>query len=220
MVGVVRSHPLGSRAWWRAHAVELHDSWNLVFLGSLNLAHLVWWAGHSVSHRVVECLFFADFIYIWADFAWLLALPECVNPRVWRTLVAHHATIVSMSYLGFNNPVLMRHAVRCWVVEVASWNHIATRKFKSPVFEKVNKPLYIVTRLIGWPVAYFAYLRDRNSLSASEVLRWVPSRVHILLSFMQLLLYGLMIHWGYNLLLRKPDPPKGRKSSLGARAVM
>ena len=48
----------------------------------------------------------------------------------------------------------------------------------------------------------------------------VPSRVHILLSFMQLLLYGLMIHWGYNLLLRKPDPPKGRKSSLGARAVM
>lgn len=34
-----------------------------------------------------------------------------------------------------------------------------------------------------------------------------PPQLHIPLSLAQLLLYGLMLHWGYNLIVRKPDPP-------------
>jgi hypothetical protein len=66
--------------------------------------------------------------------------------------------------------VLMRQALRCWVVELASWNHIAQRKWDSPWLERINKPLFVVTRLIGWPVTYFAYTRDRSSLPAAEIL--------------------------------------------------
>lgn len=47
-----------------------------------------------------------------------------------------------------------------------------------------------------------------------------PLRIHIPLSAAALLLYGLMLHWGYNLLIRKPDPPSPPPSGSGTRAAV
>jgi hypothetical protein len=206
--------------------VSLHDTWNLALLGALNLAHIGWWAGLNISPHFVERLYTADMVYFLSDFVWLLALPECVAPRVWHTLVTHHSSIIGCGFFAFGKPVrssactqypdavlqqaelcsrpgtekdsldppvphsrggvdcgseallcpaqvLMRQALRCWVVELASWNHIAQRKWDSPWLERINKPLFFVTRLIGWPVTYFAYARDRGSLSAGDMLAQV-----------------------------------------------
>lgn len=105
MPAPIRLHPIGSHAWWRMNAVSLHDTWNLALLGALNLAHIGWWAGLSISPYFVERLYTADMAYFLCDFVWLLALPECVAPRVWHTLVAHHSSIIGCGFFAFGKPV-------------------------------------------------------------------------------------------------------------------
>jgi len=101
----------------------------------------------------------------------------------------------------------MRHMLRCWLVEVSSWNHVAARKWESRLFEWINKPLYFATRFIGFPFAYFIYHSERAALSRAEVLSESPLRIHLPLSIAHWVLYGLMLHWGYKLLLRPAAPP-------------
>ena len=59
----------------------------------------------------------------------------------------------------------------------------------------INKPLFVAVRLIGFPLAYVAYARDRGALDAHQLLLQAPPRLHGPLSVAHAAMYGLMIFW-------------------------
>jgi len=69
----------------------------------------------------------------------------------------------------------MHQMLRGWIVELASWNHIAARKWESPLMDRFNKPLFVITRLICFPYTYLLYYRERSSLSAADIITQVPA---------------------------------------------
>ena len=109
-----------------AAATWRHDVWNLLALGCLNAVHILWWLG-LLSESALFAVFSLDVAYIALDGLWLVASPSCVPRRVWATLVAHHAAVLLCVPVAVGNPLLMRHLLRTWVVELHSWNHIAAR---------------------------------------------------------------------------------------------
>ena len=65
----------------------------------------------------------------------------------------------------------------------------------------VNKPLFFVIRLVAFPITYLSYSRERAALPSELMLAHAPLRVHALLSLAHFSLYGLMLKWGWGLLL-------------------
>ena len=183
-----------------AAATWQHDVWNLVALGCLNAVHILWWLG-ILSESALFAVFSLDVAYIALDGAWLLLSPSCVPRRVWATLVAHHAAVLLCVPVAVGNPLLMRHLLRTWVVELHSWNHIAARTPwpLGPACLRVNKALFVATRLVGFPLTYAVYHRERQAAPAAS-----PPHLHWPLTAAQLALYGLMLHWGRGVLLGRP----------------
>eukprot|EP00964_Phaeocystis_antarctica_P135000 scaffold99339_cov66-Phaeocystis_antarctica.AAC.3 len=68
----------------------------------------------------------------------------------------------------------------------------------------VNKPLFVAARLIGFPLSYVAYARDRGALDARQLLLQAPLRLHGPLSVAHAAMYGLMIFWGYRMFFPRP----------------
>jgi len=186
-------------------AADRHDAWNLMSLGALNVAHAGWWLGlYPAGPTVISTLFSADLCYILCDLGWLVFSPRCVAPAVWPTLIVHHGIVLCCVPTAWAKPVLMAHLLRTWIVEVHSWVHIAARKLQSPLLTRVNKPLFAVLRLVGFPLTWVAYARDRAAMPLALQAAHAPLRVHLPLSFAHFAMYGLMCKWGYTLL----RPPK------------
>ena len=137
-------------------AIDAHDEWNLLALGALNLAHIGWWCGvFSASGAALQLLFYADAAYLIADTCWLVFVPNCVAPRNRMTLLAHHLLICTILPVAASKPVLMKHLLRTWVVEVHSWNHIAMRRLGGrlgDLTKRVNLPLFVSLRLLAFPL--------------------------------------------------------------------
>ena len=183
--------------------IDAHDLWNLVLLGILNVAHMRWWLGWDLSNRTLEALFVADGAYLFLDFCWLVCVPSCVPPKSRITLLIHHAIVIAILPLAFGKPVLMRHLLRTWIVELHSWNHVAARHMDGALAKwarAINKPLFVVVRLIGFPVTYVLYVYDRATLSEVTRNAQVPYNWHLPLSCAHAAMYGLMLKWGYGLL--------------------
>lgn len=196
--------------------VRRHDTWNLYAVGALNAMHVGWWTGLLHGNTVLRMLFSADFAYVLGDLGWLLAVPSCVAPRVWPTLLVHHGAIACCAPVAFGRPLLMRHLLRCWVVELHSWNHIAARRWQSPLLQRVNKPLFVLLRLVGFPIAWFLYAAERSALSAAVLRLDAPTRYHVPLSLAHLAMYGLMLIWGRQMLLpQRPSEESVRKTKDG-----
>jgi hypothetical protein len=179
--------------------MDLHDDWNLYAIGALNVAHVGWWAGLFVSRTALNCLFFADAAYIVLDMCWLLFVPACVAPRVRPTLLIHHAFVCCCVPVAYGTPVLMKHLLRTWVVELHSWNHIASRRLRPSLAQplaRINSALFVGLRLIVFPLTWFAYAQDRAALPALVRAAQVPLRLHLPLSLTHLMMYGLMVKWG------------------------
>ena len=68
----------------------------------------------------------------------------------------------------------------------AQWVHIAARKLPSPaqreVLQRVNKPLFAGLRLVGFPLTWVAYARDRAALPLALRNAHAPLRLHVPLS--------------------------------------
>ena len=190
----------------RKSLLDWHDDWNLVALGALNVAQLSWWCGLVSGPAVLNALFVADALYLIADTMWLLFFPECVPARARPTLLMHHCTICFAIPMAAGRPVLMRHMLRTWIVEVHSWNHIATRRLRSERLASfcrdVNKPLFVAIRLVAFPLTWFSYSSERLALPTALLEAQAPIRVHAPLSLAQLALYGLMLKWGYDMLVK------------------
>ena len=69
---------------------------------------------------------------------------------------------------------------------------------------QLNKPLFVVLRLIGFPLTWFVYRNDRAAQPAAIIASHAPQWLHIPLSLTHALMYGLMLKWGYTLLVAKP----------------
>ena len=65
----------------------------------------------------------------------------------------------------------------------------------------LNKPAFFALRIVSFPLAYVAYAHDRSALSAELLQAHSPLHVHLPLSLTHLAMYGLMLKWGYSLLL-------------------
>ena len=156
--------PLQQPAAQEWAAARGHDLWNLWVIGTLNVTHAAWWLGVVDDARWLTPLFALDLAYILADLVWLLARPDCVASRVRGTLLLHHAAILLAAPAAAGHPVLMRHLLRTWVVELHSWVHIAAREFSSPALHALNKPLFVVLRLVAFPLTWFVYARQRAAL--------------------------------------------------------
>ena len=184
--------------------MDAHDKWNLVALGALNVAHVGWWCGLLTGPAALHALFLADVAYIALDTCWLIFVPSCVAPRVRGTLIVHHILICTMFPLARNRPLLQRHLLRTWVVELQSWAHIAARHGDESgvggVARRLNKPAFIALRLIAFPLSWFGYVSDRAALPAAIVAAHAPPRTHLLLGGVHSLFYALMIKWGWTLL--------------------
>jgi hypothetical protein len=187
--------------------MNAHDDWNLLSLGALNVAHVGWWTGLFASERVLECLFYCDAAYLLMDTCWLVFVPSCVPARSRNNLLVHHAIVCLCLPYAMGKPVLMRHLLRVWMVELHSWNHIAVRRFAnaSPMIaaiaERVNKPLFFALRLVGFPLSWFVYARERAALSAAVIQAHAPFTLHVPLSLAHFAMYGIMLKWGQGLLL-------------------
>ena len=68
----------------------------------------------------------------------------------------------------------------------------------------INKPLFVAARLIGFPLSYVAYARDRGALDARQLLLQAPPRLHGPLSVAHAAMYGLMLFWGYRMFFPRP----------------
>lgn len=178
--------------WAAAHR---HDLWNLWALGILNAAHVLWWVGALDETRWLATLYALDVGYMTVDALWLVLEPACVAARVRDTLLIHHAAVLACAAGATGYPLLMRHLLRVWIVELHSWTHIAARELRSPALGAMNKPLFVGVRLIGFPLTWLVYARERTAAA------FPPLGVHAVLSAMQVLMYGLMCHWGKRLLL-------------------
>jgi hypothetical protein len=204
MLGKVRS--LLSRSWpfhGAATMMDAHDDWNLLAIGALNLAHTAWWFGMVATNGpALSLLFYADCCYMLADCCWLLFVPTCVPARVRGTLLVHHFTTVVCMPIAAGNPVFMKHLLRTWSVELHSWNHIASRRFSNmTLLARINKPLFVILRLIGFPLTWFAYARDRAALLPAVRDALLPAALHWPLTLTHVGMYGLMLKWGAGLLL-------------------
>ncbi|KAL1520406.1 hypothetical protein AB1Y20_021992 [Prymnesium parvum] len=192
-------------------AARRHDEWNLLALGSLNAAHSLWWVGWGplapLAARLLTPLFLADCAYLVCDLGWLVFSPRCVAPEVRRTLLIHHVIVVGCIPVAWSHPVLMAHLLRTWVVEIHSCVHIAARHLPSPklraALQRLSKPIFVGLRLIGFPLTWFAYARDRAALTDAMREAQVPLRCHLPLSIAHFAMYGLMLKWGHTLLFSK-----------------
>ena len=188
----------------RHSLLDYHDDWNLIALGALNAAQVGWWCGLFGS-GALNALFVADAAYLIADTCWLIFAPSCVPVKARGTLLMHHCLICFVLPVAAGKPVLMRHLLRTWIVELHSWTHIATRRLRSKrlsaLAHGVNKPFFFVIRLVAFPITYLSYSRERAALPSELMLAHAPLRVHALLSLAHFSLYGLMLKWGWGLLL-------------------
>ncbi|KAL3893402.1 MAG: hypothetical protein SGPRY_014258 [Prymnesium sp.] len=203
-----------------AASADRHDTWNLLSLGALNAAHIVWWSGcwpAALLPGAIPLLFTADCCYLLADFSYLLLAPACVSPSVRPTLLLHHAIVVSCMPFAWGKPVLMAHLLRTWMVELHSFVHIAARKTQWPnlqaLLARVNKPIFVGLRLIGFPLSWFAYARDRAALSVAMRAAHAPGFVHVPLSIAHFAMYGLMLKWGHALLFSRRNTSSGQGGS-------
>lgn len=186
-----------------------HDDWNLWAIGSLNVMHVSFWLGlTSLTPGFVVGLFAADMMYLVADLGWLVLSPKCVPPSVRRTLIIHHGIVILCAPFALGHPVLMRHLLRTWIVELNSWVHIAARRLRSQwareALQRLNKPMFCTLRLVCFPLTWFAYNRDRASLDPVVRAALLPMAVHLPLSIAHFAMYGLMCRWGYVLLIVAP----------------
>lgn len=182
--------------------MDAHDDWNLLAIGGLNLAHVAWWFGLVATNGpALQFLFYADCAYMLADCCWLLFVPSCVMPRVRGTLLVHHITCIACMPVAAGNHTFMKHLLRTWSVEVHSWNHIASRRFSKLTFlSYINKPLFVMLRLIGFPLTWFAYARDRVALAPAVREAMLPATLHWPLTVTHIGMYGLMLKWGMPIL--------------------
>ena len=117
--------------------LDWHDRWNLLAIGSLNVAHCAWWCSLLPEH-LLGALFCADVGYICGDLAWIALVPGCVPPGARPTLLLHHVLTCCCAPVAMGRPVLMAHLLRAWVVELHSWNHIAARQLvRAPRLRRV-----------------------------------------------------------------------------------
>ena len=193
------------RAYLSRSAMDLHDDWNLVVIGALNIAHMGYWCGAFALSPSMSFLFYADAAYLLLDSLWLVLAPSCVPPKSWKTLLMHHALVCTLLPITAGRPVMMKHLVRVWAVEVHSWNHIATRRFGgtrlASVLEAANKPLFIGLRLINFPYTYFQFAADRAALPIALRATESPEWLMVPLGVAHSIMYALMIKWGYGLLV-------------------
>eukprot|EP00322_Chrysochromulina_rotalis_P004973 CAMPEP_0115853000 /NCGR_PEP_ID=MMETSP0287-20121206/13282_1 /TAXON_ID=412157 /ORGANISM="Chrysochromulina rotalis, Strain UIO044" /LENGTH=274 /DNA_ID=CAMNT_0003307071 /DNA_START=24 /DNA_END=849 /DNA_ORIENTATION=+ len=222
------ARPGGHWRLWRSpllpscSLMDKHDDFNLVAIGVLNAAHVAWWFGLLSSNTALVALFAADGAYIVADMCWLAFAPACVPARVRITLLLHHALICAALPVASGKPVLMRHLLRTWVVELNSWTHIAARRLRSPrlalLMQWLNKPLFIALRIVAFPLTYAIYASERAALSPALMQSHSPFHVHAPLSAVHLMMYGLMLKWGYSLLLAPTPPDRLSRVAAGSRA--
>ena len=194
--------PLRPMRFWST-AMDAHDDWNMVVIGALNVAHAGWWFGLVTGGGALSFLFWADCAYLLLDSCWLVFVPSCVAARSRGTLLMHHALVCCLIPLAAGRPVLMRHLLRTWMVELHSFNHIATRWLHARLAawaERLNKPLFVALRLIGYPLSWVPYARDRAALPALVKAAHVPLALHLPLSCAHFVMYGLMLKWGHALL--------------------
>jgi len=193
-------------------AMDLHDRWNIYAIGGLNCAHIAWWVGLLRGRAALDALFFADIGYITCDFAWISLVSGAVPQTARPTLLVHHALTIACAPVAFGQPLLMSHLLRCWIVELQSWNHIAMRQLESPrlrrICQAINTPLFCATRLLGFPLTYLVYARQRSS--SAQYLLEAPRRIHVPLSIAHLAMYGLMCFWGYRMVGQRRARQAGR----------
>ena len=184
--------------------LDLHDDWNLYALGILNVCHLPWWFGLYTGSSMTSFLFYADCSYLIADTCWLVFVPSCVPARNRGTLLIHHLLVCSCMPFAHGIPVLMRHLLRTWSVELHSWNHIATRRIQNirlgKLLGRINKPLFFALRVVIFPLTWMLYAQDRAALPAAALAAAAPTRLHVPLSLAHAGMYALMLKWGWNLL--------------------
>ena len=198
-----------------------HDTWNMWALGTLNLLHAAWMLS-GTPKNLQTVLALAGAAYMLIDSLWLIASPTCVANRNWKPLLAHHAAICclipSMLYdVVFDHNTLIRHALRCWIAEYSSWTHIAARATAvdrpiiSNMLENVNKPMFVFTRLICWPIVYLLFDRERTLLGEAA---HVTPLMHRWVFAVHALLYCLMIYWGWGLMTKRPrkSHPVGKRA--------
>ena len=63
--------------------------------------------------------------------------------------------------------------------------------------------LYFATRIVAFPLTWLAYARSRAALPEALLRAQVPASVHAPLSLLHFALYGLMLNWGYKMVIRR-----------------
>ena len=69
------------------------------------------------------------------------------------------------------------------------------------VFAALNKPMFVALRLLAFPATWFMYNQERAALPTLVRGASSPDWLHVPLSLTHGLMYGLMLKWGYTLLL-------------------
>mgnify|MGYP006109528799 FL=1 len=180
--------------------MDLHDDWNLLAIGALNVLHVGWWCGLTALSPSTSILFYVDGAYLLLDSCWLLFAPSCVPAKSRLTLLVHHCLVCALLPFAASNQLFMSHLVRTWMVELHSWNHIAARRLGSSPFagvlEAMNKPLFCALRLVGFPLTWFQFAAERAALPLATQAALTPLSVYVPLGVAHSLMYALMLKWG------------------------
>ena len=185
----------------RVSMLDWHDDWNIVAIGALNIVQMCLWTG-VIPASATALVWYADLVYFWLDSAWLAFVPGCVPAKVQKTLLLHHIVCLITACSGFRSPLCQLHMCNAWIVELQSWTHIAARRLNEPyaqACERVNTPLYLLTRFVLFPLTWFRYAHLRSTWPTGTA--QVPTLMHVPLSIAHWGLYGLMLKWGHAMLV-------------------
>lgn len=190
----------GLRVRTNVDHVKLHDWFNLVTLGFLNIlncCYLVTGHGFLVFYTAAMVYFLLDIIFIGC-------YPNCVKSPI--VLLCHHIVTSLYILIPYNYPQYHWCMAYCMLVEINTWFLIARRNIPSLLVEALFYVSWVLLRNVWYPYLVYAFYQEWLHESKKSGTSWNPILV---CPIFQTVLVGLNAHWTVQLLRRKKSRKGG-----------
>ena len=171
----------------RTSMLDLHDDWNLVAIGALNLAQLSWWCGLLPGgSSTVFALFAADAAYLVADTCWVRSsgieplqlartqyspcTPACHHlVPVWHRFASQLVFVPTCVPAQNRRGLLMHHLVACGCLPVAAGKPVLMAHLLRTWVVELQSWTHIAARRLQPPAAALAQRVNRPLFFAFRI---------------------------------------------------
>jgi hypothetical protein len=148
------------RAW---DPVVLHDWFNLVVIGLLNVQNMVYLATGAGFHA----FFTSAMVYFLLDTIFVGVYPQCVKSPV--VILSHHICTALYMLIPYHYPHYHWCMAACMLVEVNTWLLIARRTLGGRALEVAFYVSWVLLRNIYYPYLIWAFYKEVRARQARAV---------------------------------------------------